>query len=151
MSSVSTRQPTSIEVFAVELTWAWSTTISPTWTRDMKSSRSIDAVTTPPWAWRIAATPAHTSIHCIMTPPNMTPATPLVCIGITICVITQRVCSGVTPELYFFLDGAAGFLAALAVSMRRLIRRLSLVWRFLRRIFQVRRLSPRPIRLAFIA
>src|SRR5258706_13027359 len=31
-----------------------------------------------------------------MTPPNMTPATPLVCIGITICVITQGVCSGVT-------------------------------------------------------
>src|SRR5258705_6943762 len=62
----------------------------------MKSSRSIDAVTTAPPASRIAATPAHTSIHCIMTPPNMTPATPLVCIGITICVITQRVCSGVT-------------------------------------------------------
>src|SRR5262245_4348147 len=80
-----------------------------------------------------------------MMPPNMTPETPLVCIGITICVITQRVCSGVTPEVYFFLLGAAGFLAALAVSILRLIRRLSLAWRFLRRIFQVRRLSPRPI------
>ena len=86
-----------------------------------------------------------------MTPPNMTPATPLVCIGITICVITQRVCSGVKPlfylgsvlrvvpptvvlrtpfgrtpllrtEPYFFFDGAAGFLAALAVSIRRLMR-----------------------------
>src|SRR5206468_10531321 len=30
-----------------------------------------------------------------MIPPNMTPAIPLVCIGITICVITQRVSSGV--------------------------------------------------------
>src|SRR3569623_792259 len=30
-----------------------------------------------------------------MMPPHMTPATPLVCIGITSCVITQRVCSGV--------------------------------------------------------
>ena len=49
-------------------------TTSPTWTGDRKSSRSIDAVTTAPPAWRIAATPAHTSIHCIMTPPNRTPA-----------------------------------------------------------------------------
>ena len=50
-----------------------------------------------------------------MTPPNMTPATPLVCIGITICVITQRVCSGVMARAaYFFFAGAAGFLAALA-------------------------------------
>src|SRR5438067_1952646 len=48
MSSVSTRQPTSIEVRATALTWAWSNTTSPTCTGDMKSSRSIDAVTTAP-------------------------------------------------------------------------------------------------------
>src|SRR5215475_4696267 len=95
MSSVSTRQPTSIDVRATKFTIACSTTISPTCTGDRKSSRSIDAVSTAPCAWRIAATPAHTSIHCIMIPPNITPATPLVCIGITICVITQRVSVGV--------------------------------------------------------
>src|SRR4051812_7313556 len=33
-----------------------------------------------------------------MMPPNITPATPLVCIGITICVITQRVSAGVIVE-----------------------------------------------------
>src|ERR1700709_1800108 len=96
----------------------------------------------------MAATPAHTSIHCIMIPPNMTPAMPLVCIGITICVITQRVCSGVTRRDYFFLEDAAGGLggfAALAVAILRFVRALSLVWRFFRRIFQVLRLSPRPI------
>ena len=38
------------------------------------TSRSIDAVTTRPPAWRIAETPAQTSIHCIITPPNITPA-----------------------------------------------------------------------------
>jgi hypothetical protein len=36
-------------------------------------------------------------------------------------------------------------LFAFAVSIRFAVRRLSLAWRFLRRIFQVRRLSPRPI------
>src|SRR5512141_2870661 len=96
----------------------------------------------------MAATPAHTSIHCIMIPPNMTPAMPLVCIGITICVITQRVCSGVTRRDYFFFDDAEGALAVLpafAVAILRFVRALSLFWRFLRRIFQVLRLSPRPI------
>src|SRR5215510_9045389 len=96
MSSVSTRQPTSIEVRATKLTIAWSTTISPTCTGVRKSSRSIDAVSTAPAAWRIAATPAHTSIHCIITPPNITPAAPLVCVGMTIWVITQREASGVS-------------------------------------------------------
>ncbi len=85
----------------------------------------------------------------------MTPATPLVCIGITICVITQRVCSGVTPGAgYFFFDDAAGALgdfAAFAASTRRLVRALSLFCRFLRRIFQVRRLSLRPMTGALIA
>ena len=58
-----------------------------------------------------------------MIPPNMTPETPLVCIGITICVITQRVCSGVTPAAYFFLGlSAGGFLAAFAVAIFFLMR-----------------------------
>src|SRR5688572_1456247 len=77
--------------------------MSPRRTGTMKSSRSMEAVNTAPAAWRIAATPAQTSIHCIMTPPNITPATPLVCIGITICVITQRVCSGLTPASLLLL------------------------------------------------
>src|SRR6185436_1306993 len=106
-------------------------------------------VSTAPAAWRIAATPAQTSIHCIMIPPNITPATPLVCIGITICVITQRVCDGVmvsdesewARKSYFFFEGAAGFLAALAVSILRLMRAFSLFWLFLRFIFGVLRLS----------
>src|SRR5882724_370005 len=85
-----------------------------------------------------------------MMPPNITPATPLVCIGITICVITQRVSAGliaevVTHQPYFFFDGAAGFFAAFAVSILRLIRALSLAWLRLRFIFGVWRLSPRPM------
>ncbi len=62
----------------------------------MKSSRSIDAVTTAPPAWRMAATPAQTSIHWTMTPPKRTPEAPLVCPGMTICVITQWVAAGVS-------------------------------------------------------
>jgi hypothetical protein len=53
----------------------------------MKSSRSIDAVTTGPPAWRIALTPAQTSIHETTMPPNMMPPEPFTCIGITICVV----------------------------------------------------------------
>ena len=69
-----------------------------------------------------------------------------VSIGITICVITQRVCSGVIRRRpYFFFLVSAGFFAALAVSMRRLVRALSFFWRALRRIFHVLRLSLRPI------
>src|SRR3954469_25196060 len=112
MSSVSTRQPTSIDVRATKFTMAWSTTISPTRTGDRKSSRSIDAVSTAPCAWRMAETPAHTSIHCIMIPPNITPATPLVCIGITIWVITQRVSAGV-------IGAASGDLPPTLLLLRR--------------------------------
>jgi hypothetical protein len=61
-----------------------------------------------------------------------------VCIGITICVITQRLSAGVTlREAYFFFDGAAGFLAALAASIFRLIRAFSFDWLRFRFIFGV--------------
>src|SRR5262249_15262422 len=60
-------------------------------------------------------------------------------------IITAPYCA------YFFLAGAAGFLAAFAVSIRRLIRALSLAWVFLRFIFGVRRLSPRPMRVSLWA
>ena len=57
----------------------------------------------------------------------MTPATPLVCIGITICVITQRVCSGVTPDSLLLLRlSRRGFLAAFAVAILRFDARLEL-------------------------
>src|SRR5688500_4938815 len=88
----------------------------------MKSSQSIDAVTTWPPAWRMAATPAQTSIHCISWPPNSTPAEPLVCPGITICVITQREVAGVSssmPEDYqsIVLGLGAGGTPALATGL----------------------------------
>src|SRR5262245_19088549 len=53
------------------------------------------------------------------------------------------------PRLhYFFLGGAAGFFAALAVSILRLTRVLYLTWLRRRFIFLVRRLSPRPMRVS---
>src|SRR5262245_32023314 len=77
-------------VRAAKLTCACSSTTSPRWMGERKSRRSIDAVTTGPRACFKAATPAHTSIHCITTPPNITVPERFVCIGITICVITTR-------------------------------------------------------------
>src|ERR1043165_8740749 len=57
--------------------------------------------------------------------------------------------SGPAGQTYFFFDGAAGFLAALAASILRLIRALSLPWLLRRFIFGVWRLSPRPMRVSF--
>jgi hypothetical protein len=72
-----------------------------------------------------------------MMPPNITPAMPFVCIGITICVITQRVSLGVTPAVYFFFDGGAGFLAAFAAPIFFLMRAFSFAWLRFRFIFGV--------------
>src|SRR4051812_10470054 len=58
--------------------------------------------------------------------------------------------TAIIPQAYFFFDGAAGFLAALAVSILRWIRALSLAWLFRRFIFGVRRLSPRPMAGSYI-
>ena len=60
----------------------------------------MDAVTAVPPQCRIAATAAHTSIHCTSMPPKSTPAAPFVCVGITIWVISTRV-DGVKA----FMDG----------------------------------------------
>ena len=56
-------------------------------------------MTTAPAACRIAATPAHTSIHCMITPPNITPPAPLVCIGMTIWVMVTRDAAGVRAKV----------------------------------------------------
>src|SRR4051794_31922222 len=117
----------------------------------MKSTRSIEAVTTRPPAWRIAATPAHTSIHSIITPPNITPPTPLVWVGITICVITHADAAGGSGgPACFFLAAGAGFCADAGVDLMaawilRLMRALSLTWLLRRHIFLERRLSRRPM------
>src|SRR4051812_4033341 len=68
-----------------------------------------------------------------MMPPNITPATPLVCIGITICVITQRVSAGVmatkaargaSPLLYCLYDLWVVLPLLLLGRRCRLLRRL---------------------------
>ena len=62
--------------------------------------------------------------------------------------MTQRVSSG---DTYFFFAGAAGFFAAFAISIFRLIRPFSLAWLRLRFIFGVWRLSPRPMGFSLLA
>src|ERR1017187_3397850 len=59
-----------------------------------KCSRSMEAVTTGPLAWRAAAMAAATSIHCITMPPNRVPM-PLVWPGSTAWAVSTRVAATV--------------------------------------------------------
>ena len=64
-------------------------TSAPTGMRALKSTRSIDAVTAGPPAWRIAATAAAWSTSAMRCPPNRSPS--MFCMwGITKVVISPR-------------------------------------------------------------
>ena len=79
---------------AAKFTCASIVTTSPRCTGVRKCRRSIDAVTTGPFACRAAEMPAAMSIHCVRMPPNTVPWT-LVNPGNTTCSVLEREARGV--------------------------------------------------------